>query len=137
MKTSIQERMDTTLERVRKYNTLFNMAVETVESQLNCESIQNGGNAYYCTSNISNEYQYNIICSDTDRNTIEVSFDHIYDDNIDRIGELLISLIPMAGDNQIIERYYNTPLETRDELYKVFTAVYDTFDTYFNPSNTN
>ena len=117
MKQAIQERMENQISKVTAYNTLFDVVVTTSETSLSTQSTSPTGNQYIISVPTFNE---NIICNDSDWNTITVSIDVPGLEPGGRVADVQINIF---GDME--EDYHNIPRSIRTQVLNLIDDIYE------------
>lgn len=122
MNTIIETRMNDRIDKVKLYNTLFDIGLTAVEETTTKSGEQQSDNAFVCASARNANYRYTIICYDNDSQIMSIMVDNI-GPVADRIAHLTTESI--NGEISINESLYTIPRSMRAEVLSVFSAVYD------------
>ena len=123
MKQSIQERMNRQIELATGYNTLFDLIVTATETSFSTQSTNPADNQYNI---VTADVEADVICNDSQYNTITVYIYDIEGDN-SQIGTLSISL---NGDMD--ESLHNVPRSIRRIVNNYIDDVYDALDSWID-----
>lgn len=123
MHAAIEARMTANIEKVRIYNTLFDIGLTAVEEITNKTGQQQSEASFICDSNANANYKYTIICYDNDASVMAITCDNVTGTG-DRIAHLSIELLS-GGVVSINESYYSLPRSMRNEVQNIFNDVYD------------
>lgn len=122
MNTIIETRMNDRIDKVKLYNTLFDIGLTAVEETTTKSGEQQSDNAFVCASARNANYRYTIICYDNDSQIMSIMVDNITNAG-DRIAHLTTECI--NDEISINESLYTIPRSMRSEVLSVFSAVYD------------
>lgn len=122
MNTIIEKRMNDRIDKVKLYNTLFDIGLTAVEETTTNTGEQQSDAAFVCESGRNANYRYTIICYDNDSQIMSIMVDNITNAG-DRIAHLTTECI--NGEISINESLYTIPRSMRSEVLSVFSAVYD------------
>ena len=122
MNTIIEKRMNDRIDKVKLYNTLFDIGLTAVEETTTNTGEQQSDAAFICESGRNANYRYTIICYDNDSQIMSIMVDNITNAG-DRIAHLTTESI--NGEISINESLYTIPRSMRSEVLSVFSAVYD------------
>lgn len=122
MNTIIEKRMNDRIDKVKLYNTLFDIGLTAVEETTTNTGEQQSDAAFVCESGRNANYRYTIICYDNDSQIMSIMVDNITNAG-DRIAHLTTESI--NGEISINESLYTIPRSMRSEVLSVFSAVYD------------
>ena len=122
MNTIIEKRMNDRIDKVKLYNTLFDIGLTAVEETTTNTGEQQSDAAFVCESGRNANYRYTIICYDNDSQIMSIMVDNITNAG-DRIAHLTTESI--NGKISINESLYTIPRSMRSEVLSVFSAVYD------------
>lgn len=122
MNTIIEKRMNDRIDKVKLYNTLFDIGLTAVEETTTNTGEQQSDAAFVCESGRNANYRYTIICYDNDSQIMSIMVDNITNAG-DRIAHLTTECI--NDEISINESLYTIPRSMRSEVLSVFSAVYD------------
>lgn len=122
MNTIIEKRMNDRIDKVKLYNTLFDIGLTAVEETTTNTGEQQSDAAFICESGRNANYRYTIICYDNDSQIMSIMVDNITNAG-DRIAHLTTECI--NDEISINESLYTIPRSMRSEVLSVFSAVYD------------
>lgn len=122
MNTIIEKRMNDRIDKVKLYNTLFDIGLTAVEETTTKSGEQQSDAAFVCESARNANYRYTIICYDNDSQIMSIMVDNITNAG-DRIAHLTTECI--NDEISINESLYTIPRSMRSEVLSVFSAVYD------------
>ena len=122
MNTIIEKRMNDRIDKVKIYNTLFDIGLTAVEETTTNTGEQQSDAAFVCESGRNANYRYTIICYDNDSQIMSIMVDNITNAG-DRIAHLTTECI--NNEISINESLYTIPRSMRSEVLSVFSAVYD------------
>lgn len=122
MNTIIEKRMNDRIDKVKLYNTLFDIGLTAVEETTTNTGEQQSDAAFVCESARNANYRYTIICYDNDSQIMSIMVDNITNAG-DRIAHLTTECI--NNEISINESLYTIPRSMRSEVLSVFSAVYD------------
>lgn len=122
MNTIIEKRMNDRIDKVKLYNTLFDIGLTAVEETTTKSGEQQSDAAFVCESGRNANYRYTIICYDNDSQIMSIMVDNITNAG-DRIAHLTTECI--NNEISINESLYTIPRSMRSEVLSVFSAVYD------------
>ena len=122
MNTIIEKRMNDRIDKVKLYNTLFDIGLTAVEETTTNTGEQQSDAAFVCESGRNANYRYTIICYDNDSQIMSIMVDNITNAG-DRIAHLTTECI--NNEISINESLYTIPRSMRSEVLSVFSAVYD------------
>ena len=122
MNTIIEKRMNDRIDKVKLYNTLFDIGLTAVEETTTKSGEQQSDSAFVCESGRNANYRYTIICYDNDSQIMSIMVDNITNAG-DRIAHLTTECI--NDEISINESLYTIPRSMRSEVLSVFSAVYD------------
>lgn len=122
MNTIIEKRMNDRIDKVKLYNTLFDIGLTAVEETTTNMGEQQSDAAFVCESGRNANYRYTIICYDNDSQIMSIMVDNITNAG-DRIAHLTTECI--NDEISINESLYTIPRSMRSEVLSVFSAVYD------------
>ena len=122
MNTIIEKRMNDRIDKVKLYNTLFDIGLTAVEETTTNTGEQQSDAAFVCESGRNANYRYTIICDDNDSQIMSIMVDNITNAG-DRIAHLTTECI--NNEISINESLYTIPRSMRSEVLSVFSAVYD------------
>ena len=122
MNTIIEKRMNDRIDKVKLYNTLFDIGLTAVEETTTNTGEQQSDAAFVCESGRNANYRYTIICYDNDSQIMSIMVDNITNAG-DRIAHLTTECI--NNEISINESLYTIPRSMRSEVLSVFYAVYD------------
>ena len=122
MNTIIETRMNDRIDKVKLYNTLFDIGLTAVEETTTNTGEQQSDAAFVCESGRNANYRYTIICYDNDSQIMSIMVDNITNAG-DRIAHLTTECI--NNEISINESLYTIPRSMRSEVLSVFSAVYD------------
>ena len=122
MNTIIEKRMNDRIDKVKLYNTLFDIGLTAVEETTTNTGEQQSDAAFVCESGRNANYRYTIICYDNDSQIMSIMVDNITNAG-DRIAHLTTESI--NDEISINESLYTIPRSMRSEVLSVFSAVYD------------
>ena len=122
MNTIIEKRMNDRIDKVKLYNTLFDIGLTAVEETTTNIGEQQSDAAFVCESGRNANYRYTIICYDNDSQIMSIMVDNITNAG-DRIAHLTTECI--NDEISINESLYTIPRSMRSEVLSVFSAVYD------------
>lgn len=122
MNTIIEKRMNDRIDKVKLYNTLFDIGLTAVEETTTNTGEQQSDSAFVCESRRNANYRYTIICYDNDSQIMSIMVD-----NITNAGDRIAHLTTECVNNEISinESLYTIPRSMRSEVLSVFSAVYD------------
>lgn len=122
MNIIIEKRMNDRIDKVKLYNTLFDIGLTAVEETTTNTGEQQSDAAFVCESGRNANYRYTIICYDNDSQIMSIMVDNITNAG-DRIAHLTTECI--NNEISINESLYTIPRSMRSEVLSVFSAVYD------------
>ena len=122
MNTIIEKRMNDRIDKVKLYNTLFDIGLTAVEETTTNTGEQQSDAAFVCESGRNANYRYTIICYDNDSQIMSIMVDNITNAG-DRIAHLTTECV--NDEISINESLYTIPRSMRSEVLSVFSAVYD------------
>ena len=122
MNTIIEKRMNDRIDKVKLYNTLFDIGLTAVEETTTNTGEQQPDAAFICESGRNANYRYTIICYDNDSQIMSIMVDNVTNAG-DRIAHLTTECI--NNEISINESLYTIPRSMRSEVLSVFSAVYD------------
>ena len=102
MNTIIEKRMNDRIDKVKLYNTLFDIGLTAVEETTTNTGEQQSDSAFVCESGRNANYRYTIICYDNDSQIMSIMVDNITNAG-DRIAHLTTECI---NDEQIWDKMY-------------------------------
>ena len=114
--------MNDRIDKVKLYNTLFDIGLTAVEETTTNTGEQQSDAAFVCESGRNANYRYTIICYDNDSQIMSIMVDNITNAG-DRIAHLTTECI--NNEISINESLYTIPRSMRSEVLSVFSAVYD------------
>lgn len=122
MNTIIEKRMNDRIDKVKLYNTLFDIGLTAVEETTTKSGEQQSDSAFVCESGRNANYRYTIICYDNDSQIMSIMVD-----NITNAGDRIAHLTTECTNDEISinESLYTIPRSMRSEVLSVFSAVYD------------
>ena len=122
MNTIIEKRMNDRIDKVKLYNTLFDIGLTAVEETTTNTGEQQSDAAFVCESGRNANYRYTIICYDNDSQIMSIMVDNITNAG-DRIAHLTTECI--NDEISINESLYTIPRSMRSEVRSIFSAVYN------------
>lgn len=123
MRPAIEERMNNQIQRVRVYNTLFDLVVTAVEVETGHQAINPVDNQYLITVD---PIRVAIMCNDNDGNTVSIYIDTTGDESIH------LADIQINSDGGVEENYHNIPISLRTNVINIVNAVCDAIDGWIN-----
>lgn len=122
MNALIEARMQTRIDKVRLYNTLFDIGLTAVEETTANTGEQQSDNMFVVASARNSSYRYTVVCYDNDSQMVGITVDNV-GPIADRIAHLSTEL--SNGEISVNESLYTIPRSMRSEVLSVFSAVYD------------
>lgn len=122
MNALIEARMQTRIDKVRLYNTLFDIGLTAVEETTATVGEQQSDNMFVVVSGRNPSYRYTVVCYDNDSQMVGITVDNV-GPIADRIAHLSTEL--SNGEISVNESLYTIPRSMRSEVLSVFSAVYD------------
>lgn len=122
MNALIEARMQTRIDKVRLYNTLFDIGLTAVEETTSNTGEQQSDNMFVVASARNSSYRYTVVCYDNDSQMVGITVDNV-GPIADRIAHLSTEL--SNGEISVNESLYTIPRSMRSEVLSVFSAVYD------------
>lgn len=122
MNALIEARMQTRIDKVRLYNTLFDIGLTAVEETTGNVGEQQSDNMFVVASGRNSSYRYTVVCYDNDSQMVGITVDNV-GPIADRIAHLSTEL--SNGEISVNESLYTIPRSMRSEVLSVFSAVYD------------
>jgi hypothetical protein len=122
MNALIEARMQTRIDKVRLYNTLFDIGLTAVEETTGTVGEQQSDNMFVVASGRNSSYRYTVVCYDNDSQMVGITVDNV-GPIADRIAHLSTEL--SNGEISVNESLYTIPRSMRSEVLSVFSAVYD------------
>lgn len=124
MKPTIEERMQRQIGLTTKYNELFDIIVTTVETSMEVTATNPAENQWDATTELVG---VNVICNDTQYNTITV-----YINDIAATMNPQIGVVNVGIDGGIDESLHNVPRAIRRTVTGLIDDIYDAVDSWIN-----